>query len=355
VLKLLLHVDPMAANIRNRMGITSFYLLFGYWIEKHSQKMAVLDTIRFCKKYKWDIELSRRWNGIVTMIQMTATRAEFSIPSLRERSSKILTTKSTSTLTSYHYKHNNNKPLINKTIHTSTNTSQQIHDHYLFLHASISADRTWPVFHLILHMYSHQCHIKGKPNGMLDEFHGDYPLAIAARTFMQPTTSLSVISALLLKSSSKAVQQLTSQGDSLLCCAIRGGKTWSHNLKKIENGQCMSSSVLKLILDADPNALRQRDKKTGLYPFMLAAVSDLTSLETVFNLLRESPDLVGARVGVLDESTNSCVKKKSDLVTKKSFCDGKEFELYRFTPRQIRLTAATTMIVCIGSILIYQS
>eukprot|EP00591_Stephanopyxis_turris_P001438 CAMPEP_0195507110 /NCGR_PEP_ID=MMETSP0794_2-20130614/619_1 /TAXON_ID=515487 /ORGANISM="Stephanopyxis turris, Strain CCMP 815" /LENGTH=346 /DNA_ID=CAMNT_0040633673 /DNA_START=208 /DNA_END=1248 /DNA_ORIENTATION=- len=60
---------------------------------------------------------------------------------------------------------------------------------------------------------------------------------------------------------------------------IRGGR------KKWDNGS------IDCILHAYPGAMTKQDKKSRLFPFMLAAVGDRASLNTVFRILRDCPEL----------------------------------------------------------------
>jgi len=60
-------------------------------------------------------------------------------------------------------------------------------------------------------------------------------------------------------------------------------------------GPAMSlDSDVKRIVDAYPEALQVKDPKSGLYPFMQAAIGNHASLATISFLLRESPHVVSA-------------------------------------------------------------
>ena len=51
------------------------------------------------------------------------------------------------------------------------------------------------------------------------------------------------------------------------------------------------------LIAAAPKALETRDGKEHLYPFMLAAVGEDSSIDAVYNLLRETPWLVSRDFG----------------------------------------------------------
>mmetsp|Transcript_5016 Transcript_5016/g.9531 ORF Transcript_5016/g.9531 Transcript_5016/m.9531 type:complete len:465 (+) Transcript_5016:584-1978(+) len=54
-------------------------------------------------------------------------------------------------------------------------------------------------------------------------------------------------------------------------------------------------STLKYVMDANPNALEYPEPSTGLFPFLLAATSNLaTSLDSIFLLLKENPAVLEA-------------------------------------------------------------
>lgn len=58
----------------------------------------------------------------------------------------------------------------------------------------------------------------------------------------------------------------------------RGGVPWENGLREVAL--------------AAPDALSTRDKKTHLYPFMLAAIKNVNSVDTVYNLLRMLPSVL---------------------------------------------------------------
>ena len=337
---LLLNIDPTAGNTRNRMGITPLYLLFGYWLNKqdYSRKMVILDTIRFHKSFHKDdhilqSELEKefflRWRGVLIMIQAA---------------------------TSFHTN-------VNRIYVSNPNPN------FLYLHSIIDIDRTWPIFDLILHLNPHQCHIKGISNSLSDtsynyssscktSFHqnkqkGDYPLVIAARTLMSSTAARTVIRSLLHSSHTHIPKHLTSNNDTLLCSAIRGGKTWytySNN-----QSDTIQPGALQDILYAYPEALRQPDIPSGgLYPFMLAALDSnldaraavaahtpfqpsLDIYDTIYSLLREAPDLVSG--GIVYHNDND---QKDDMTIDKSL-DAKSSKWInkRITKKTLCITATT--------------
>jgi hypothetical protein len=61
------------------------------------------------------------------------------------------------------------------------------------------------------------------------------------------------------------------------------------------------------LFKAYPNALRVKDKKTGLYPFMLAATSEVTDdaaqIDTIFQLLRLEPSVASS--GIVENNKHS--------------------------------------------------
>ena len=73
----------------------------------------------------------------------------------------------------------------------------------------------------------------------------------------------------------------TRDGRSVLHLAVENGKGFSH-----------SGGVLKRLCDVAPEVLSRRDPRTGLYPFMLAAVENNNEIDVIFQLLIMSPELV---------------------------------------------------------------
>ena len=82
-------------------------------------------------------------------------------------------------------------------------------------------------------------------------------------------------------------------GRTSLCEAIARGGHW-HASTEVKLKGYTSNGVIKLLYEHAPDKLLERDATTGLYPFMLAAISstdnkDTGAIDTIYNLLRRDP------------------------------------------------------------------
>eukprot|EP00567_Pseudictyota_dubia_P002108 CAMPEP_0197467492 /NCGR_PEP_ID=MMETSP1175-20131217/65590_1 /TAXON_ID=1003142 /ORGANISM="Triceratium dubium, Strain CCMP147" /LENGTH=428 /DNA_ID=CAMNT_0043003561 /DNA_START=727 /DNA_END=2013 /DNA_ORIENTATION=- len=127
-----------------------------------------------------------------------------------------------------------------------------------------------------LQMYPHQSKEQDQ--------HGQYPLTIASKNVL---TDSSVIKMLLHEFAGAAAIPCAVSGRLPLVLSIAAGREYDDGLREI--------------LHAAPSAIEARDPETGLYPFMIAALGETCSINTVFSLLLEAPCLVDA-TSRMDES-----------------------------------------------------
>ena len=109
----------------------------------------------------------------------------------------------------------------------------------------------------------------------------------------------------LLEINPSAMTVPTTSGRPLFCQAVASGLSWhvpAVHLTK-ENESSSTCGPLQTMFEHCPEVLVQADTETGLYPFQLAAATttsssfvneeeDVRALGTIYNLLRQSPELI---------------------------------------------------------------
>lgn len=151
----------------------------------------------------------------------------------------------------------------------ANDNNRSIKSSFPFLHATIALKCPSIVLRYALHMYPKQI--------MEVDEEGRVPLAVAAMT----NASLETIRFLLYSKQhgcARAAQIFDHEKRLPLHHGIVNGMTFSEGLE--------------MIFLAWPIALQIPDGKTGLYPFMVAAVDDMNHIDVVYRLLRECPSLV---------------------------------------------------------------
>lgn len=66
----------------------------------------------------------------------------------------------------------------------------------------------------------------------------------------------------------------------------------------IESGKGQYSGNIQRLIQAAPDSISELDRKTLLYPFMLALCSERSSISVANDLLRMDPSLVGNNTSV---------------------------------------------------------
>lgn len=309
LIRKIVRIDRTTVLVRNRLGLTPLKMYFGNWLklrgDQHEQHLydsiihyynnenqsynSNQNTPQKMKLIESNPQLFSRWFGVLSIIQEVSS--------------------------------------INSAFDSSDTTKYNIDcNPFLYVHAIISIDRTYPVFPLILKTHEYQIRVKRKilPSNQHNNCHleiesrvrsnhddvGDLPLAVAAKCPMADK----VISR-LLKSFPQAAKQLTGSSknsftkdknniimeniwyddrnskkqQTVLVAAIKSGKKWTNTNSGEETTE---ASALQILFQAFPEALYIKDEETHLYPFMVAAIGETSDVNTVFCLLRESPDLL---------------------------------------------------------------
>ena len=116
-------------------------------------------------------------------------------------------------------------------------------------------------------------------NSLISEQQSDSNHGFAKKSSSHPKNSqkLSVID-ILVSLNPRAASIPDSEGRLPFARAVESGKLWDEGLRSL--------------LWAAPQALSTRDTKTGMYPFMIAAVEHNASETTIYELIRLLPELV---------------------------------------------------------------
>ena len=130
---------------------------------------------------------------------------------------------------------------------------------------------------------------------------GDLPLHVAAKSTpfktwcvsQEDNPSYSSVIELLLKAYPKGATIPNENGRLPLHCLISSKKSWG--------------SDINILLHHSPNSLLVRDPITKLMPFMMAAVSEETSIAEVYKILRANPIAI-CKENILSDI--KCTKKR---------------------------------------------
>eukprot|EP00559_Dactyliosolen_fragilissimus_P003144 CAMPEP_0184865938 /NCGR_PEP_ID=MMETSP0580-20130426/19854_1 /TAXON_ID=1118495 /ORGANISM="Dactyliosolen fragilissimus" /LENGTH=449 /DNA_ID=CAMNT_0027365341 /DNA_START=138 /DNA_END=1487 /DNA_ORIENTATION=- len=94
----------------------------------------------------------------------------------------------------------------------------------------------------------------------------------------------------------------------------------------IESGKCWED--INSLLKAEPCALTVQDKKTGLYPFMLAAANNNSDLNTSYNILLAFPELVSCGIPFSTDANNTATNMSHNEMCTLNLDSGKRKRPY---------------------------